>query len=419
MQQILTKIKAKIKTSKVIVTCSTGVDSSVLLEICLKALNKEQIIVAFVNHKMRSEADLEEAYLKDYAKQLGLILECHTLDIINHNFEEQARQKRYEFFYQLAVKYQAKYILLAHHADDNLETMLMRLIKGASIEAYAGMKEETKFKDIYLYRPFLQIPKSKILQYANTNNIKYFNDVTNESNIYLRNKIRNEIIPIMRKINPSLYDAVNYYNYQMIEGSKLIEAEVDRFIVNNVVIKDDIVIKNMDNLTNNEFLGKQILFKILKPFRLSRYQIDEIMKIIISNKNNIQTPINPNLNLIKEYGMLIFTTRTLQVEPFSLKINEDGTYKLPNNQTITIIKNNCYFTTGNKKLCYNILGLPLTIRNRKIGDKIRRKSKTGTYHQSVSDILTNQKVPYLDRLATLVVVNEQNEVIIILGLTIS
>lgn len=419
MQQIISKIKQKIGSSKVIITCSTGVDSSVLLDICLKALKKEQIIVAFVNHKKRQEADIEEAYLKAYTKQLNLRLECHTLEPIEHNFEANARELRYEFFYQLAVKHQAKYILLAHHADDNLETMLMRFIKGSSIEAYAGIKEETVYKDVYLYRPFLEIPKTKIIQYANTNNIKYFTDHTNDENIYLRNKIRNEIVPIMKTINPSLNEAVNYYHDQMTEMAKILETLVDNFIFNNVVIEQDITIKNLTVLCENPFLCKQILFKLLRPYRLSRYQIEEIVKIIKSNKTNLQTKINDQLNLIKEYNQLIFTLKSITKEPFILKITKEGKYNLPNNQQVTIIKNNCYFTTGTKKICYNILGLPLTIRTRTNGDTFLRKSKKGLFHQSVSDILTNQKIPYLRRLHTLVVENEQHEVIIILGLTIS
>ncbi len=419
MKQIINNIKNQIGNNKIILTCSTGVDSSVLLDLTLKALDKEQIIVAFVNHKVRIDAEKEEAYIKEYTKKLGLKLEVASLDEITSNFEETARLKRYEFFYQLTKKYNAKYILLAHHADDNLETMLIRFIKGSSIEAYAGMKILTNYQDIYLYRPFLKIPKSKIVQYANTNNIKYFNDITNESNIYLRNKIRNEIVPIIKTINPNIYDAVNYYNYQMLELAKKLAEQIDNFIKNNITFTEDIIIHNLKTIIEDEFLTKQILFKTLKPFNLSRYQIDEIYKIIISNKKNIQTTINNELNLIKEYDQLIFTKKSLKAENFYLQIITDGTYQLPNNNQLIINKNNCYFVTGNKKICYNILEMPLTIRNRIDGDKILRKSKKGIFHQSVSDILTNKKIPYLERLNTLVVVNEQNEVIIILGLIIS
>ena len=129
--------------------------------------------------------------------------------------------------------------------------------------------------------------------------------------------------------------------------------------------------------------------------------------------------------LIKEYGYCTFTTHSLKQLDFTLEINDYGTYQLPNNTTLTINKNNCYYTAGNHVVCYNIQSMPLIIRNRKTGDKIKRKKRNKQtqeityYTQTVSDVLTNKKISYIDRLNTLVVTNKQDEVIIILGLTIS
>jgi tRNA(Ile)-lysidine synthase len=130
MNNIINNITNKIKDQKVIIACSTGVDSCVLLDLCMKAIPNEQIIVAHVNHGVREESKEEESYIKSFCDSHNLILEvAHLTFTTDVNFESNARAYRYNFFTATAEKYQAQYILLAHHANDNLETMLMRLMK--------------------------------------------------------------------------------------------------------------------------------------------------------------------------------------------------------------------------------------------------------------------------------------------------
>ena len=131
------------------------------------------------------------------------------------------------------------------------------------------------------------------------------------------------------------------------------------------------------------------------------------------------------LTLVKEYGNCIFIKKQLKEVKINQKIEAEGTYNLLDDIKLTVNKNNCYFTTGNTNLCYNNISLPFTVRTRKDGDKMLRKrinkktKEVSYYTQKVSDILTNKKVSYLDRINTLVITNELDEVVIILGLTIS
>lgn len=427
MNNIISNIKNKVKNQKVIIACSTGVDSCVLLDLCMKALPNEQLIVAHVNHGVRDESKEEENYIKEFCKKYNLTLEVEHLTFsTDSNFESNARKYRYNFFMKLSEKYNVSYILLAHHANDNLETMLMRFIKKSSLKGYAGIEEETQYKNIILYRPLLKVSRLEIEQYANNNNIKFFNDCTNLELDHLRNRIRLEIVPLLLAENPNLIDAVNYYNESILGAANLLEDKVDEFI-NTYVTKNDqgISFRVNDLLKHNDYLVKEILFSLLKPYELSISMINEIIKTIKSKKDKTITQIKENLNLIKEYGKCLFTNELLNPTSFTLKISECGTYLLPNNITFTVSKNNCYYTAGNKVVCYNITSMPLLIRPREDGDRIRRKrvnkvtKEVHYYTQKVSDVLTNKKISYLDRLNTLVVTNEQNEVLIILGLTIS
>lgn len=427
MNNIINNIKNKIKKDIIIIACSTGVDSCVLLDLCIKALPKEQIIIAHVNHGVRNESIEEEQYIKEFAESNNLTLEVKRLTFLNDtNFENNAREKRYEFFESLANKYNAKYILLAHHANDNLETMLMRFIKKSSLKGYAGIEEETTYHNILIYRPLLKLSRLEIEQYANNNNIKYFIDKTNYESSHLRNRIRNEVVPLLLQENHNLIDAVNYYNESILGAAYLLEEKVNEFKEHFVLISDTFIkFKISDLLKYNDYLIKEILFSLLKPFELSILMINEIIKTIKGTKTKTISQIKENLTLIKEYGYCTFTTHSLKQLDFTLEINDYGTYQLPNNTTLTINKNNCYYTAGNHVVCYNIQSMPLIIRNRKTGDKIKRKKRNKQtqeityYTQTVSDVLTNKKISYIDRLNTLVVTNKHNEVLIILGLTIS
>lgn len=427
MNNIVSNIKNKSKDDKVIVACSTGVDSCVLLNLCLKALSNNQIIVAHVNHGVRLESNEEETYIVDFCKQNNIMCEVEHLSFDSTtNFESLARSKRYAFFEHVAAKYNAKYILLAHHANDNLETMLMRFIKQSSLKGYAGIEEETCFKNLILYRPLLKVARLEIEEYANNNGIKYFNDLSNNKYDYLRNRIRLDIVPLLMKENPNLIEAVNYYNESILGAAKLLEDFIRDFVKNNVVITDEFIkFKTKELLGLSDYLIKEVLFSLLKPYGLSISLINEIIKVLKSDKSKVVNKLLDNLTLVKEYGNCIFVKKKIEKIDFSLTINDYGTYDLINNTKLIVDKNNCYLKAGSHVVCYNILSMPFTVRSRRDGDKIIRKrvnKKTleeTFYTQKVSDVLTNKKVAYLDRINTLVITNDADEVVIILGLTIS
>ena len=427
MNNIVLDIKTRVLNEKVIVACSTGVDSCVLLDLSMKALKKEQIIVAHVNHGVRDESKVEEEYINEFCEKNDLKLCVKRLNFLSDkNFESAARCKRYEFFEEVAAKFNTKLILLAHHANDNLETILMRFMKQSSLKGYAGIEVESKFKDLVLYRPLLKVSRLEIEDYANNNGIKYFDDVTNSEYDHLRNRIRLDIVPFLMKENPNLIEAVNYYSESLLGAASLLDEYVCAFVEENVINTSDYIKFKIEKLLClNDYLIKEVIFSLLKPFGLSRFLIDEIIKIIKGNKTKVVNKILDNLILVKEYGNCIFIKKEIKEIDFSLKIQEYGTYDLLNGAKLIVDKNNCYYKAGSKVVCYNNISMPFTVRTRRDGDKmvrkkVNKKTLEKTYYtQKVSDVLTNKKISYLDRLNTLVITNDLNEVVIILGLTIS
>ena len=195
MDQVLSDI---IFTTPIVVGVSSGPDSMCLLNILEK--KTKDIIVCHINHNVREESKIEEEYLKEYCKRHNLIFESMTITSYQEsNFENEARKKRYTFYEKILKKYHSHYLFLAHHGDDLIETVLMKIIRGSNIDGYAGIKKINKVKDYYIVRPLLDYTKENIINYNKDNNIKYYIDKTNEDTSYTRNRYRKEILPLLKE----------------------------------------------------------------------------------------------------------------------------------------------------------------------------------------------------------------------------
>ena len=391
---------------KVLIACSTGIDSTVLLDLCLKTNSIDKIVVAHVNHQKRKESDIEEAYMKEYCEKNNII--CYTLKLPKENignFQEWARNKRYNFFYEIMEKENLNYLLTAHHADDNLETILMRFIKGSSLKGYAGIMEKTLENGYNIYRPLLSLSKEDIKEYAEEENLKYFTDASNSEDDYTRNRIRKYIVPLLLKENPSLYQAVNTYSQTLLETSKMLEQQINNFVKKRVNVNNNIISFSVkDFLEESEFFQIELLFSLLKPYELATTCVKEIIKKINSSKTKIVTDINNELVLIKEYGQVNFVPKTSMPCEIYLKIENDGIYRLPNNKEIVVDKNICYLRPSNKELWYNIPELPIIVRTRKKGDSLRFNGGTKT----ISNYLTDKKISQIDRMKILLICDKDD-----------
>ena len=423
MEKELMEIKNKfnsILNKKVLIACSTGVDSMVLLDMAIKYLGKDNIGIAHVNHKKRAESEDEEKYIKKYALKHNIPLYVHHLDTnTTENFQSYARTARYDFFNELSINHNYEYVLLAHHADDNLETIIMRFLKSSSLKGYAGMEQETVYKNVKVYRPLLEVSKDFIINYAQKHKIKYFDDLSNEEFDYHRNRIRHKIIPYLKLENPNLINAVNNYHKTLISANNIIENHLELFEKEHIKYTEyeNLKIYSMDYFEFNdldEYIKKEILFKLTKQFQLSKKTVEELQEQI-KNKHKYINSVYDNLTIIKEYNNLQVIIGKINVPNFEIDIFEEGTYVLPNNLELSIEKFSSQNTMNNNKVCYNIDtlfvdDLPVTIRTKLPGDKIKTKSGTS----KVSDILTNNKVTYLERNYTLIVIynNEVKNVLI-------
>lgn len=204
----ISPILATVRDSVIVIACSGGVDSMVLLD-CVR-MNNDGIIVAHIHHWLRDTADRDEHIVRDYCEKYSLTLEVLHADVQKEakktktTIEECARNIRKAWLEKIREKYHASSILTAHHSDDQVETILYRIIKWTSITGLVGIQEVS---GVYL-RPLLHVKKTELLSYARVNEVPFGHDETNDDITIPRNLIRHTILPELEKINPEGWNAL-------------------------------------------------------------------------------------------------------------------------------------------------------------------------------------------------------------------
>ena len=199
------------RDQKILVAVSGGADSLALLYVLnsLAQKNRWQISVAHFNHQLRGRAsDADEKLVRQTAKKLSLSFYAGRADVKKFaaqqkiSVEMAARELRHKFLARVAREQKISTIALAHHADDQVELFFLRLLRGAGGEGLAGMKwrsPSSADSKITLTRPLLAFTKDEVLEFARANKIKFRDDATNFSSDFLRNRIRNELLPLLQK----------------------------------------------------------------------------------------------------------------------------------------------------------------------------------------------------------------------------
>ncbi len=205
---------------KLLLAVSGGVDSMALLDAFLRLPDalRPEFAVAHVNHGLRQAAVEEERYLKTYCRERGLSFFSAFWEegrTIVSNVEHEARQFRYAFFAEVMAEKGYRVLATAHHGDDQIETVLMRLAKGSELQSLTGIRQLRPFDGGVIIRPFLHLPKQVIVDYAKSRRLVYFEDETNQGDAFLRNRLRRQVVPVLKDENPQLYQHITYFAAQL------------------------------------------------------------------------------------------------------------------------------------------------------------------------------------------------------------
>lgn len=377
-----------------IIGVSAGPDSIALLH-ALKTSTTIPLVCAHINHNIRKESYEEAKYLQEYCLHNNIIFETMTIDkYCENNFENEARTIRYKFYEQILKNYKSHTLFLAHHGDDLIETVLMKIIRGSNLEGYAGIKKISYQKDYQIIRPLLEYTKEDLLKYNQFYKLKYYIDKTNSDTTYTRNRYRQQFLPLLKQEDLNIHHKflkysetlLEYYNY--IEKTTLNKLKT---IFNNNKLDLSLFIQE------DFFLQKNIIFYILSDIYNNQSNIIKdkhiisIINLINSKKPNGEISLPENYYAIKEYNYLTITKKNISTN-----------YHIPLTNNTKISNFNFQLldkcdTDGNDvcRLNSKEIKLPLFLRNKKNGDKIVVKGLQG--HQKIKDVFINSKIPKTSR----------------------
>ena len=405
------------KNDKIIVATSGGPDSMYLLNELIKEKEEKSLslIVAHVNHMTRKECDEEEEFVKEFCSKNNIICEVYKIDKYSkgHFTEEEAREIRIEFFKSLILKYHYDYVVTAHHADDLIETILMKIIRGSTLDSIVGIKSIQKINGIIFKRPLLEISKEEILEKLKNKNISYKIDYTNYEENHLRNRIRKNIVPVLKEENENVLEKFLKFSKELEELIKYLNEELD--LIDKKICSDGFISLNeFNNLS--DFLKKEYLKRKLKliygkdVIKLNSKTYEGMISYLKNSKkrNVLELPNSYLIEVNKDKFRII---KRKIIDNFKLECRDNLELK----QGI-LVKKNSYSEKSNYEIHLSLkdVSLPLYITNRKDGMKMEVKNLNGS--KKVKDIMIDEHVLPSKKDEIPIMVDSDGKVLWILGI---
>ena len=379
-----------LKKSKLLVCLSGGVDSMVLIDL-LRRSNYD-VSVAHCNFKLRgNESDLDEKFVKKYCNDNSIQFfskSFHT-KLPNHSLQMAARTLRYDWFNELLKNNNKDYILTAHHLDDSLETFIINLSRASGIEGFTGISPVND-KIVRLLTIF---SKKQILEYAKNNKIHWREDSTNKKDDYQRNYIRNQIIPLLKKLYPNfLSQSKKTMNF--LKNSQLV---IDKYI--EAVKKEKIVIKNDEIIIEKKFIecNKNDIYNLFKDYdfknpseilmlcnSISGKIIESVSHVLLSDRTNLILKKKS-----KEYDQVIKVDMKGIDDPIRISMETGDFVSKSNSKSIFISKNDIKFPLYLRKLKKGDLIYPLGMKGKKLISKYFKDEKMSFFDKQNQWLLCN------------------------------
>lgn len=423
-----------LENKKMVVGVSGGPDSLALLHYLwgLKDKNNLSLVVAHVDHMFRGEESYEDAmFVKNYCDDNSIPFEMCQIDVPNimaetgKSAEVAGREARYRFFAQVMDDYQYPFLALAHHGDDQIETIMMRLTRGSTGKARAGMQFKRPFHNGTIFRPFLCMTKSELKQYCQEQHLEPRFDPSNEQSIYSRNRFRKVVLPFLKAENRQVHDHFQRLSEEMIEDETFLqELTVQRM---NTVIKKrerQQIIIDIDRFLEMPMplqrRGIQLILNYLyneRPASLSAVHIDQVFSLLHHPQPSGKLDFPNGLKVIRSYRELIFQFGVMNKQTFQFELTVPGTVSLPGNR---YIKMEYMDTPSPVPSPYTAVfdtekvQIPLIIRTREAGDRMSLKGRSGT--KKLKDIFIDLKVPIPKRDEWPVVTDKEGGILWIPGL---
>ena len=390
------------KTDKIALGLSGGVDSISLFHLLVTEYKEsyKELVAFHINHGLREQSYEEAEFVENFVKNYNVKFykkELNMKDLIrdSHTSEEMlARKLRYGAFEEMSSLEGGVKLITAHHKNDQVENILMRLLSGRSMDYNLMIEEKTTVGNLEVYRPLLNVLKADLEQYADKNDLKYYVDSTNFDTDYTRNNIRHNIVPLLNDINTASFDnLINFSSYyQNINTAlkhKVLEDKNDY-----VIAEEDCKVElNKEKLLKNTkeeiyFLLRDILANNFGIFDVKQKALFTIIEDLKNRNNNKSYDLKNNLKIISEYNSIY--VHKIEKKCYNDKI-ELIIDEVDINKVYTFHQSNFLITTTNNssEVGFNKGDLPLIVTTKRDGDRVQR----GKVSKKLSRLFIDEKIP--------------------------
>ncbi|MDO5760154.1 MAG: tRNA lysidine(34) synthetase TilS [Bacteroidota bacterium] len=388
------------KKDKILLAVSGGVDSMVMLDLFLRS--RYNFAIAHCNFHLRGEESLrDESFVRRFAQENNIPIFVQDFDTFAYmekekkSLEMSARDLRYDWFNKVLEENNFTFLATAHHSDDSAETFVINLLRGTGIAGLHGILP----KSGKIIRPLLFASRRNINDYAKRHNISFVEDSTNKDNKFTRNKIRNEVIPILREISPN-FDIIIKKNIERLRETEIVFRKVVDEVKNNILQKEQDHIKiNIQEALSLEPLHI-FMYEILSEFGFNESNINSICDALKDNTSTGRKFFSEKYRLVRDRKYLFITTREQANNSTNYLIEDWQTsIKTPLALQIETLRDLNFIRIPKEKnvamLDYDLLKFPLQLRHWQKGDVFFPFGLHGK--QKISDFFTNQKYSIIDK----------------------
>jgi len=400
---------------KVVVAFSGGADSMALVDILAKLPDFPlQVVIAHLNHCLRGdESEGDELFVRGVAEKYALPLVISRVDIATAaaeqglSLEEAGRNARRSFFLEIAEKQAAVAVVLGHHRDDQAETVLMRLVRGTAGSGLIGMQPSTAGN--IFRRPLLCLNRAEIEGYLRKGSLQWREDSSNGDIKFFRNRIRHELLPLLKKYNPEVTESLNRIAQAFAADEELLDAVVERVYSRIVATLPDEIRIDLEMLRHElPALRKRLYRKVLFVLRgdlkrISSQHLADIDRLATGNKGSGKISLPSGVLGIRKYDSMILTTVPEEAvgDKWELSIDSCGSYQLEHERTLLVEKvassPEGWLDAGKDTIFLDLhqFPFPWIIRCFREGDRFTPFGMRGT--KKLKDLFIDKKIPLESR----------------------
>ena len=388
---------------RVLLAVSGGIDSMVMTHLFMES--EYEIGIAHCNFSLRaSESDLDEEMVSKFAAENRFEFFTTRFDTKTYARENglsvqmAARELRYTWFEKVRKEHSFDSIAIAHNLNDNIETLMINLIRGTGVAGLTGMKPSSD----KIIRPLLFATRQDIIYYCNRNKIMYREDLSNADTKYLRNKIRHLILPLLKEINPSVESTLNETAERFRGINEIVTAYIKEIREKVSVQKNEYTTFNV-NFLKSYINNKVILFELFKPFGISDVSLDDLMNIIEGKTGGLL--ITGSHRIVKNRKEILILSIKDVADGIRLIINLQNLEKIPEIGSFRSVRLTEEFEIPDSPLiaCIDLdkLSFPLILRKWNAGDHFYPFGMN--HRKKLSDHFVDKKYSIFDKENALII----------------